>query len=123
MAKRQWRIVCYDSTTLVWEGVTPFNSFSTRQAAELLARLAARHLTDDEVVSASRGGRASERDARLRVSRNGGGEFALFTGGNPHYVARIEQVTFKPEGSSARKALQKCPQSPCKPITDVAEIP
>ncbi len=55
----------------------------------LLQRLASRHLTDNEVVSASLRKNADAYANHLEVQRNYGGKYALMTTGRVHYYSVI----------------------------------
>ena len=92
MPKRQWQIICRSGTAQVWERVLPASEMSERQMRDLLARLASRHLSEDEVISASLGGRSKSRDQRLYILPEWGVSGPLFTTGDPHYVAKLEKV-------------------------------
>jgi len=91
MGSRSWVIVGYDSTKQVYERRLPEGSLSEAEVITMLQRLASRHLTDDEVVSASLRKNASAHRSDFEVLRNGGGRYALMTTGNPHYIASIDE--------------------------------
>lgn len=57
-----------------------------KRVRTLLERLAARHLTDDEVIDATFGSRTD-----LEITKNVGGQGLMTTGTDFHYLASIER--------------------------------
>lgn len=91
MGARSWVIVGYDSTKQVFERRLPEGSLSEAEVITMLERLAARHLVDDEVVSASLRKNAVGYRPDLEIRKNHGGRYGLMTTGNPHYIASIDE--------------------------------
>ena len=52
-AEKVWKIVGYDGTKKFFERVLPLGSLSEGEMTSLLQRLAAQHLTSDEIVPRS----------------------------------------------------------------------
>ena len=88
-----WKIRGFDGDRLTFEREIPLGSLSELEMETLLQRLAARHLTDGEVVGASlRRGSAGYR-YDFEIARNTGGLFALMTpGSGMHYTATVEET-------------------------------
>lgn len=72
-----WKIRGYQSTNLVFESSVPFGHLSEKGVQELLKRLASRHLTCDETVTASLN--KPYRSGLLDVVQNRGGVFGYST--------------------------------------------
>jgi hypothetical protein len=86
-----WKIVGYHSTKKMFETTLPAGALSEPEMIVLLQRLAATHLTPDEIVSASLR-KSSRRYAALlepQVDSRPPGRFSVTVGLNPHYVASI----------------------------------
>ncbi len=85
-AKRKYKIMGFDSTTLIYERTLPLHFLSEHQMEQLLIRLAARHLSPDEIVQASFKknikGRRNDFDFRLTASDR----YGVATIGNPYYM-------------------------------------
>ena len=82
-----------DLSLLMASRVPVRRSLSESEARTMLERLAARHLTEGEIVGGSlRKGAAGYRHD-FEVARSQGGVFCLMTNGSPaHYTATIEEV-------------------------------
>ena len=89
MSKQFWRIYGYDGNRAVFTRTVPKRSFSEPEMVRLLQRLASRHLTDDEVVSASLRKNADAHATHLEVQRNYDGKYALMTARSGHYYSAI----------------------------------
>jgi hypothetical protein len=80
---RIWHIEGYDGGALTFECSMPGN-MSNREIEIVLQRLAARHLSENEVVSASLRRNAKNRSPLLDRIGNG---FPIMYGENPYYIA------------------------------------
>lgn len=86
-----WKIEGFDSDSSIFEEVVPLAYFTKEQMAEILRRLASRHLEVEESFSAS----LPDTDARyaphleLMISGPDAKRFSIATNGNPHYMAGI----------------------------------
>jgi hypothetical protein len=90
MANRNWVINGYDGAKLIYEKTVTEGALTEAQASDLLLRLQSRHLSPDEIVSASLKRGAKGRSDHLEVVHNKGGTFALMTTGTSwHYTARL----------------------------------
>jgi len=89
MSKQIWRIYGYDGDRAVFTRTVPRWSLSESEMIRLLQRLASRHLTVDEVVSASLRKNADAYATHLEVQRNYGGKYAFMTTGSGHYYSAI----------------------------------
>ena len=78
-----WRIEGYDSIELIFERDVPGN-LSESEVLAMLQRLAARHLSPDEIVSASLRRGAKNRSELLDPI---GRKDSLHVGQNPYYIA------------------------------------
>ena len=86
-----WKIRGYDDLEPIFERTIAGGSLSEQEMTTLLQRLASRHLSDDEVVSASLRRNASGYLPHLEVLRNHQGSPGLMaTGGSYSYTASIE---------------------------------
>jgi hypothetical protein len=91
-AEKVWKIVGYDGTKKFFERVLPLGSLSEGEMTSLLQRLAAQHLTSDEIVNASLRRNAKsyapllepQQEARPPPSR-----FSITVGLSPNYVASV----------------------------------
>ncbi len=92
-ARRFWRIEGYDSCVTVFQKTLPFGKLSEAQMVALLQRLAAKHLSDNEIVAASlrpnASGYAPLLDHRVASRATGAARYMISIGTNPHYVASI----------------------------------
>jgi len=86
--KHVWRIEGFDGTDLIFETEVPSHLLSDRQVEELLRRLVSRHLSENEVVSASVN-RKAKRTPLLDVTRSVQPPIMISCGANPHYIARV----------------------------------
>ena len=89
MSIRSWKIRGYDGNRQVFERAIPLGSLSDAQVTMLLQRLASRHLTDEEVVSASLRRNAVGYAPHLEVQKNPGGKYAIMTTGSGHHYAAV----------------------------------
>ena len=94
MVKRVWRIVGSDSMKETFSRSVPAGALSDREVKALLQRLAARHLTDSEVVSASLRKNATGHASHLEIIPVGGSKVYgwMTTGSGPHYTATIREA-------------------------------
>ena len=91
-AEKVWKIVGYDGTKKFFERVLPLGSLSEGEMTTLLQRLAAQHLTSDEIVNASLRRNAKsyapllepQQEARPPPSR-----FSITVGLSTNYVASV----------------------------------
>jgi hypothetical protein len=91
--RRHWKITGYDGAEPVFEQSLPEGSLSAPEMETLLQRLAARHLTEGEVVAASLRKNSAGYRRDLEISQNHGGQYCLMTSGSgTHYTAVIEEV-------------------------------
>jgi len=81
----EWRIIGLDGLTKTFECKIPGPDLTVAAVCRLLELLAARHLTDEEIVTAVRG-RSSLLEARENLGSN---RVSLMAGANPHYVADL----------------------------------
>ena len=88
MPKKYWIIRGYDGLEKVYERRLPLGNLSEKEITSMLKRLAAQHLSEDEIVSASLRKNAKGYMALLEVSRGLNPEFSI--GRNPHYIAVVE---------------------------------
>lgn len=88
MSDRFWTIVGYDAGIKSFEQTIPVDAISESQVKTVLQRLAARSLTEEEVISASLG---SERDGPLDLQELDGEDFGFTTdqSGLRYYVATL----------------------------------
>lgn len=90
MTKRFWKIRGYDGNRKVFEQTVSAGSLSEPEMTALLKHLASRHLSEDEVVSASLRRNAKDYVGHLEIQRNTGRKYALMTtGSDRHYIAVI----------------------------------
>ena len=76
-----WEIIGYDSTKEIWRGEAS-GRFGERRISAILQCLAARDLTQDEILSGMSGS-----TGLLKVTKGK----AMMCGTNPYYVARWEK--------------------------------
>ena len=88
----QWKICGYDGDNLIFERVIPVGAMSEKEMTRLLERLASRHLTGDEVVSASLRENAGHVPFLKVVPNRGGTPGLMTTGIGPHYTAIVKVV-------------------------------
>jgi hypothetical protein len=94
MAGRYWKITGYDGASTVYERSVPESALTEAEVVTLLQRLAARHLSDDEVFLSSLRSDTKGFTPHLQISRNSGGKPALMTtGSGHHYTATIEEAS------------------------------
>jgi len=93
MARRCWVIRGYDGSEQAFERSMPEGLLSEVEMKAVLQRLACRHLSDDEVVSASLRKNATGYRADLEIKQSHGGRFTLMTiGSGSHYTATVEEL-------------------------------
>jgi hypothetical protein len=91
--RRQWKITGYDGAKTVFEHFIPEGSLSEPEMETLLQRLAARHLSEKEVVASSLRKNSAGYRHDLEISKNPGARYCLMTtGSGAHYTAVIEEV-------------------------------
>jgi hypothetical protein len=92
-SKKFWKVAGYDGMQQIFEKTLPESSLSEDQMIELLQRLAARHLTPNEIVRASLRPNSKEYAPLLEVHRQArtapSDRFTIMVGENPHYAASI----------------------------------
>jgi hypothetical protein len=89
MARKVWEISGYDGLELIFKVTVPRKELSHSKATALLQRLAAGHLTEEEVISSSLRKRAAGYRPLLEVRRDG---HWLTIGAASHWVACIKEV-------------------------------
>ena len=93
MPQQVWKIRGYDGGEPIFERIIAVGAISEKDMTTLLQRLASRHLTDDEVVSASLRKNADGYAPHLEILSNKGGAPGLMTtGSGHHYTAIVEDV-------------------------------
>jgi hypothetical protein len=93
MTHRRWVIRGYDGSEQTFERTMPEGLLSEVEMKVVLQRLACRHLSDDEVVSASLRKNATGYRADLEIKQSYGGRFTLMTtGSGNHYAATVEEL-------------------------------
>lgn len=86
---REWRVRGYDGIKVIFSLDVPEDTLSRERVVELLRLLAARHLTDREIVSAVlEANGLLELQADVAPSQR----ITMIAGDNPHYVAGLFQV-------------------------------
>jgi hypothetical protein len=75
-----WTIEAYEGPQRIWKGKLP-NALNEAEVVEVLRLLAARHLTEDEILAAANG-----KDASLDVWHNHERHTITTAGTNPFYV-------------------------------------
>ena len=86
--KRKWRIRGFDGMNLMFECDVPIHHLSELQIEEVLRRLASRHLTEREILTASLN-RNGKPTSLLDVGRTNQTPLTMTCGSDPHYVARV----------------------------------
>ena len=90
MIKKFWKIKFYDGQQESILKLIPVGTLSEPEIRTLLQRLAARHLNDDEIISASVRKNAKNYSSLLEVISNKFGNFALMVNfGGFTYTATI----------------------------------
>ncbi len=90
MSERNWKITGYDGAKVLFERFVTEGALSEKQMMELLLRLQAKHLTNEEIISSSLKKRSKGRTDHLEVRRNSRGKYALMTTGSGwHYAATL----------------------------------
>ena len=85
-----WRICGYDGIEPLFERTIAAGSMTNQEMTTLLQRLASRHLSDDEIVSASMRTNANGYAPHLEVLLNHQGSPGLMvSGGRYSYIASI----------------------------------
>jgi len=93
MAKH-WRIQKVEGLTVVWETTVPYGRLTEKQIEPMLQRLAARHLTEDEIISGSLRKNAKGHHDLLRVHRDvRPGHVMIYTTLDPHYLVTVVDDT------------------------------
>jgi hypothetical protein len=89
--KRLFEITGYDSTRKMFRQTISANTTSIPELEILLQRLAARHLSDGEIIAASlrKNDPGYAPFLEITTDNNHLGRIQLSTQGNPHYVARL----------------------------------
>ena len=91
MAKLMWKIDGYDSTTPIYSGEVP-GGMTVDEIEVILQRLACQHLNCEEIVGASLRRNFKGHNNLLACHKSDGGR-SVMTGGNPHYAARLVDVS------------------------------
>ena len=85
-----WKVLGWNGTEMIYEGEFQSGSYTEKKMVTFLQRLACRHLTPDEIASASRKRRKGEDYGLLEPSRDTSNErLTLSVGVGPHYTATI----------------------------------
>ncbi len=93
MPQQVWNIRGYDGDERKFERTIVAGALSEPEMVALLQRLVSRHLSDDEVVSASLRKNAKGYVPHLEVRPiNRGAPGLMTTGGGHHYTATIKDV-------------------------------
>ena len=89
MSDRSWTVTGYENGNKVFETTIPVDSIAESDVKALLQRLAARALTEEEVVAASL--LSAHRSAHLELSETSGGDFGFTSdqGASRYYVATL----------------------------------
>jgi hypothetical protein len=88
---RQWQIVGYVSTEIVFEGELPHARYPETRMHELLRALACKGLTYREIVEAHAKSEGGEFGALLKVDRDGSPDrLVLSCGESPHFIATLK---------------------------------
>lgn len=91
---REWLVHGYNGIEPIYERRLPSKDLSESQAVIMLQRLAARHLSDDEVVGSSlkRGSAGCRNHLEINRDKRRGRPLILSTTGtNVHYVAMLKE--------------------------------
>ena len=93
MTRRHWVIRGYDGSDQTFERTMSEGLLTEAEMKVVLERLACRHLSDEEVVSASLRKNAAGYRADLEIRQSHGGRFALMTTSSGcHYTATVEEL-------------------------------
>jgi hypothetical protein len=84
-----WRITGYDGLEVIFERRVRLRHVP--DVVSLLQRLAARHLSEDEIIAASLRKSLEGYAPLLEPQVNRGGPHAISVGENPYYVAKREE--------------------------------
>ncbi len=79
-----WTIKGYDSLKKTYE--EDVSDLNQEEVIVILQRLVCMHLTAEEIVSSSVGGRSH---LKPRLDRNASGFLTVAVGSNPHYLATV----------------------------------
>ena len=105
---RCWHIRGYDSTTKIFDELIPVGQITLNNLQELLRSLAARGLSDRELVSAYAKRNTRRSNEFLRVSNENDNvrrRTNYYCGHNPHYTAiivTVDKMTTIPSRGSRR---------------------
>ena len=90
-SKQVWRIEGFASLDCFYERTIPLGYLSEHKMCELLKKLAARHLSEDETVDASLSIRFKGRPQLLEPKTESAQakRFNIVVGDNPYYVASV----------------------------------
>lgn len=92
MARMFWKIVGYQSSQIIFEDTLPMGALSEAAMKILLQRLAARHLSAQEVVASSLKLNNKGYSGALEVQRSHGDTYALMTTDSLYYyVATVQE--------------------------------
>lgn len=86
--RKVWRVEGYDGDRLIFESTIPLGGASVGAMRVLMQRLACRHLSGSEIVSASLRRNAKGRSNLLDLA-DGPDHRVICSGQNPHYVASV----------------------------------
>lgn len=92
MVGGHWRINGYEGLTVVFQRKIPTGQFSDKEVVTLLQRLAARHLTDNEIVLSSLRRNSSDYVCHLEIQKNTDRRrrpVLRTVGSDYHYIATI----------------------------------
>ncbi|GAW33293.1 hypothetical protein RA2_00329 [Roseovarius sp. A-2] len=94
MAKRQWLVTGWESTQVIYECEFPLSAFSEKHIESFLKRLVYKHLSHEEIASASQERNPGEEESPLLVvSRDAtSSRFCMSVGTNPHYTAQAREI-------------------------------
>lgn len=88
---RRWRITSYHGHNILLERWVS-GVLSDNQILQLLARLHARHLNDEEVISATTRSKGKARTTEFVIPLNSGQNGYMTTGSPEYYTARYEEA-------------------------------
>ena len=85
-----WKIAGYANGKIFFERTLPYHHLTSGQASGLIQRLAARHLSPEDIVTASQKMGTSGRTDHLEVRCISGRPLRLTTAGDPYFTASVE---------------------------------
>ena len=89
---RRWVVKGFDGTTLKTTRALPASSWPEPWIVSLLQRLVCRHLSESDILDASRTPRDQFYSSVLKEKRHKGKRAVIEVGENPHYVASLYEA-------------------------------